>query len=105
VHEERKALNLRGLGLAWAHETMDSVEASRLLMQMIELIPEGFTDGQSYVEEIYKMLRGEGYAREDIKELFRLKRQLQLALREKPSAGPSSLEIAPILKGMGGLIS
>ncbi len=105
VHEERKALNLRGLGLAWAHETMDSVEASHLLMQMIELIPESFTDGQSYVEEIYKMLRGEGYARRDIKDLFRLKRQLQLTLREHPSAGPSSLEIAPILKKMGGLIS
>ena len=105
VHEERNELNLRGLGLAWAHETMDSVEASRFLMQMIELIPESFTDGQSYVEEIYKMLRGEGYAQEDIKELFRLKRQLQLALREHPSAGPSSLEIAPILKKMGGLIS
>ena len=103
VHEERKALNLRGLGLAWAHETMDSVEASRLLMQMIELIPESFTDGQSYVEEIYKMLRGEGYAQGDIKELFRLKRQLQLALREHPSAGPSSLEIAPTLKKIGGL--
>lgn len=105
VHEERNELNLRGLGLAWAHETMDSVEASRLLMQMIELIPESFTDGHSYVEEIYKMLRGEGYAQEDIKELFRLKRQLQLSLREHPSAGPSSPEIAPILKKMGGLIS
>jgi anaerobic magnesium-protoporphyrin IX monomethyl ester cyclase len=105
VHEERKALNLRGLGLAWAHETMDSVEASHLLMQMIDLIPESFTDGQSYVEEIYKMLRGEGYTQEDIKELFRLKRQLQLTLREHPSAGPSSLEIAPTLKKMGGLIS
>ncbi len=104
VHEERNELNLRGLGLAWAHETMDSVEASRLLMQMIELIPESFTDGQSYVEEIYKMLRGEGYARGDIKELFRLKRQLQLTLREHPSDGPSSLEILPILKKMGGLI-
>ena len=104
VHEERKELNLRGLGLAWAHETMDSVEASRLLMQMIQLIPGSFTDGQSYVEEIYKMLRGEGYARREIKELFRLKRQLQLTLREYPSAGPSAPEIAPMLQKMGGLI-
>jgi anaerobic magnesium-protoporphyrin IX monomethyl ester cyclase len=104
VHEERKALNLRGLGLSWAHETMDSVEASRLLMQMITLIPESFTDGQSYVEEIYKMLRGEGYARREIKELFRLKRQLQLTLKEYPSAGPSTPEIAPMLQKMGRLI-
>ncbi len=105
VHEERKALNLRGLGLAWAHETMDSVEASRLLMQMIELIPESFTDGQSYVEEIYKMLRGEGYARGEIRELFRLKRQLQLTLREHPSvrAPSSKLGLSP-LREMEGLI-
>ena len=104
VHEEREELNLRGLGSAWAHETMNSVEASHLLMQMIELIPESFTDGQSYVEEIYKMLRGEGYARKDIRELFRLKRKLQLTLRDHPSASPSSPEISPILKEMEGLI-
>ena len=104
VHEEREALNLRGLGLAWAHDTMDSVEASRLLMRMIELIPGSFTDGQSYVEEIYKMLRGEGYARGEIRELFRLKRQLQLTLREHPSATPSTPETAPILQELGRLI-
>jgi len=104
VHEERERLNLRGLGSAWVHETMDSVEASHLLMRMIELIPESFTDGHSYVEEIYKMLRGEGYAREDIRELFRLKRKLQLTLRDHPSAGPSSPETSPILKEMKGLI-
>ncbi len=97
VHEDRAALNLRGLGLAWAHETMDSVAASRLLMQMMSLIPESFTDGQSYVEEIYKLLRGEGYAQGEIRELFRLKRLLQLALRDNPHAVPSA---SPILKQM-----
>ncbi len=100
VHEERNALNLRGLGSAWAHETMDSVEASHLLMQMMELIPESFTDGQSYVEEIYKLLRGEGYERGEIRELFRLKRKLQLVVRDHPSAGPSSPQTTPILKEM-----
>ncbi len=104
VHEQREALGLRGLGLSWVHNTMDSVEASGLLMKMIERIPESFTDGQSYVEEIYKMLRGEGYEREDIRELFRLKRQLQLTLRAHPSAGPSSPETAPVLETMRGLV-
>jgi anaerobic magnesium-protoporphyrin IX monomethyl ester cyclase len=104
VHEQRQALGLRGLGLSWVHDTMDSVEASGLLMKMMERIPESFTDGQSYVEEIYKMLRGEGYEREDIRDLFRLKRQLQLTLRAHPSAGPSSPETAPILKEMEGLV-
>ena len=76
VHQERQELKLRGLGSAWVHETMDSVEASGLLREMIELIPDSFTDGHSYVEEIYKMLRGEGYERKDIRALFRLKRQV-----------------------------
>jgi anaerobic magnesium-protoporphyrin IX monomethyl ester cyclase len=81
VHQERKALGLRGLGLAWRHHTMDSVEASRLMAQMPERIDRSFTDGQAYVEEIYKLLRGEGYSPEEIKELFRLKRTLQLSIK------------------------
>ena len=88
VHQERQERELRGLGSAWAHETMDSVEASGLLRQMIELIPESFTDGQSYVEEIYKMLRGEGYERKDIRALFRLKRKLPADPEKTPRCGP-----------------
>ena len=104
VHQEREERKLRGLGSAWVHETMDSVEASGLLKQMIELIPDSFTDGQSYVEEIYKMLRGEGYERKHIRALFRLKRQLQLILRKHPDAGPSAAETAPIFDGIEGLL-
>jgi len=81
VHQEREALGLRGLGLAWRHNTMDSIAASRLMAQMPERIDRSFTDGQAYVEEIYKLLRGEGYSPEEIKELFRLKRTLQLSIK------------------------
>ncbi len=104
VHQERSERNLRGLGSAWAHETMDSVEASVLLKEMIQLIPNSFTDGQSYVEEIYKMLRGEGYGKGVIRELFRLKRALQLALRKDPTSGPSAPGTAPILHKIGALL-
>lgn len=81
VHQEREALGLRGLGLAWRHHTMDSIEASRLMAQMPERIDRSFTDGQAYVEEIYKLLRGEGYSPEEIKTLFKLKRTLQLGIK------------------------
>jgi len=81
VHQEREALGLEGLGLAWRHDTMDSVEASRLMARMPGRIDRSFTDGQAYVEEIYKLLRGEGYSPEEIKELFRLKRTLQLSIK------------------------
>ncbi len=81
VHEEKEALGLKGLGLAWKHFTMDSTEASRLLPQMIQRVENSYTDGQAYVEEIYKLLRGEGYAPSEIRELFRLKRRLQLEMK------------------------
>ncbi|MCF8145051.1 MAG: radical SAM protein [Deltaproteobacteria bacterium] len=81
VHRERKTLGLEGLGLAWRHHTMDSMEASRLMAQMVERVDQSFTDGQAYVEEIYKLLRGEGYAPAEIRKLFRLKRGLQLSIK------------------------
>ena len=85
VHGEKESLGLKGLGLAWKHHTMDSAEASRLLSQMVPRLENSFTDGQAYVEEIYKLLRGEGYGPEEIRALFKLKRRLQLEM--KKSAG------------------
>jgi p-methyltransferase len=79
VHREREAFGLEGLGLAWRHDTMDSVEASELMARMPRLVEPGLTDGQTYIEEIYKLLRGKGYARETIRELFQLKREMVIA--------------------------
>ncbi|MCJ7685594.1 MAG: hypothetical protein MUO68_15030, partial [Desulfobacteraceae bacterium] len=100
VHREREALGLKGLGLAWRHDTMDSVEASRLMSHMLERIDRSFTDGQAYVEEIYKLLRGEGYSPAEILELFRLKRELQLSIKEASAHGPSTQEIERILSDL-----
>ena len=100
VHQDREMLGLRGLGLAWAHHSMDSVKASYLLSQMMERIPRSYTDGQSYVEEIYKLLRGEDYSRDEIRELFRLKRELQLATRSQAGEAFQSSEIRNILSKM-----
>ena len=68
--------------MAWKHHTMDSAEASRLLTQMVPRLENSFTDGQAYVEEIYKLLRGEGYGPEEIRALFKLKRRLQLEMKK-----------------------
>jgi len=100
VHQEREALGLKGLGLAWRHDTMDSVEASRLMSHMLERIDKSFTDGQAYVEEIYKLLRGEGYSPAEILELFKLKRELQLSIKEASVNGQSSNEIERILSDL-----
>jgi anaerobic magnesium-protoporphyrin IX monomethyl ester cyclase len=100
VHQEREALGLKGLGLAWRHDTMDSVEASRLMSHMLKRIDRSFTDGQAYVEEIYKLLRGEGYSPKEIKELFRLKRDLRLAIKRGSANRQSSNEIERILSDL-----
>jgi hypothetical protein len=64
---------------------------------MPERVHRSFTDGQAYVEEIYKLLRGEGYSPAEILELFKLKRELQLAVKAASANGQSSNEIERIL--------
>lgn len=103
VHQERERLGLRGLGLAWRHHTMDSVAASRLMATMLEQIDRSFTDGQAYVEEIYKLLRAEGYTPQEIKNLFRLKRNLQLSIKGTRS-GEQNSETESILLGIETLV-
>jgi anaerobic magnesium-protoporphyrin IX monomethyl ester cyclase len=85
IYEERARFHLKGLGLAWRHDTMDAVEASYLMSQMVRMIKGAYTDGLSYLEEIFKLLRGEGYSTEEIETLFRLKRELQLATKDPGS--------------------
>jgi len=64
-----------------------------LMYHMPERIDGRFTDGQAHVEEIYKLLRGEGYSPAEITELFRLKRELQLSIKEVSTDEPSTQEI------------
>ena len=99
VHGEKDSLGLKGLGLAWKHHTMDSGEASLLLSQMVPRLENSFTDGQAYVEEIYKLLRGEGYAPEEIRELFKLKRCLQLEVKESTGGHGRTEKIFSDLEG------
>lgn len=105
VHEEGDRFGLIGIGRAWTHSTMDAVEASLLMSQMIIRIPEGFTDGLANIEEIYRLLRGEGYSPENILEIFRLKRKLQLSSKESRSAKPFSPEVIKILENLKALIN
>ncbi len=100
VHKERERFGLQGLGLVWRHNTMDAVEASSLIPRMVEEIPTGYTDGLTYIEEIYKLLRGKGYSGESIFELFKLKRGLQLAL----GSGSENEKVKKILESLASKI-
>jgi radical SAM superfamily enzyme YgiQ (UPF0313 family) len=104
VHEDREKFGLRGLGLAWRHHTMDSVEAARLMSQMPAWIENGFTDGQQNTWETYKILRGEGYSQGDIAELQRLKRDLQLDIQKSGDDGRLSIRGEAVLKEMEGIM-
>jgi len=104
IHKDKDRFGLEGLGLAWRHDTMDAVEASDLMSQMIHQIDEGFTDGQTYIEEIYKLLRGDGYTSRQILELFRLKRELQLTIPKLDSTSPFSQETEQIFNQLEAVI-
>jgi radical SAM superfamily enzyme YgiQ (UPF0313 family) len=93
VHEEREKFGLQGLGHAWKHGTMDSVEASSLMSQMIRLIEHGFTEGKEDTWETYKLLRGEGYSSAEIYELHKLKRELHLEIEEADPRGKYTTEV------------
>jgi radical SAM superfamily enzyme YgiQ (UPF0313 family) len=98
VNEEADRFGLRGIGRAWRHDTMDAVEASHLMSQMLTRVPNGFTDGLANIEEIYRLLRGKGYSPDNIWEIFRLKRELQLSSKGLPSDKPFSPEVIKLLE-------
>ncbi len=78
VHSQREEYGLKGLGLAWKHNTMDSVSAARIIRGLPDRIHGSYTDGITSTWETFKILRGEGYAADQIRELFRLKRELEM---------------------------
>ena len=86
VHKERERFGLKGVGWTWRHDTMDSLEASRLMAGMIPRLDRSFTDGQQKTWETFKLLMGEDYSPAEIYDLHRLKRDLQVALEHPASA-------------------
>ena len=104
VHEERAQFDIKGVGWAWRHKTMDAIEASRLMSEMISLLDSAFTDGQQKTWETFKMLKGEGYSPGEIFELHRLKRDLQVALEDQHKNGRNSQKVEEILVKMEALI-
>ena len=82
VRTEEESFGIQGVGWAWKHNTMDAVQASRLMANMIPALPDAFTDGLQKTWETFKLLRGEGFGPQEIYRLHRLKRDLQTTLEE-----------------------
>lgn len=104
VNEDKDKFGLSGLGLSWRHNTMDSAEASRLMVDMIQKIEHGFNEPQVSVWETFRLLRGEGYRPEDIYELLKLKRSLKLTLEASSPRQGLSAQADEILKRIEAIV-
>ncbi len=104
VHKDREKFGIEGLGRAWRHHTMDSVNASYLISQMVPMIENSFTDGQQNAWETYKLLRGEGYSRDDIFQLHKLKREIHLAVQGLKPGLKNLTGVESLLDKLGTLI-
>ncbi|NNG06333.1 MAG: radical SAM protein, partial [Desulfobacteraceae bacterium] len=100
VHRDRDRFQIEGVGWAWRHKTMDSAMASHLMAKMIGLLDHAFTDGQQKTWETFKLLLGEGYSPEEIFELHRLKRDLQVAMEGSESGRTPLPAVETILQKM-----
>jgi len=104
VNRESEQFKLEGLGLSWQHATMNAAEASILMSQMIKRIPTSYTDGQTSIEEINKLLLGKGYSHAQIRELFVHKRELYMETFHSAANKPFSPKVMGILQGMESLV-
>jgi hypothetical protein len=104
VNEDKDKFGLSGLGLSWRHNTMDSAEASRLMVDMIQKIEHGFNEPQVSVWETFRLLRGEGYRPEEIYELLKLKRSLKLTLEASSPRQGLSAQADEILKRIEAIV-
>lgn len=104
VNEDKDKFGLSGLGLSWRHNTMDSAEASQLMVDMIQIIEHGFNEPQVSVWETFRLLRGEGYRPEEIYELLKLKRSLKLTLEASSSPQGFSAQADEILKRIEAIV-
>jgi len=104
VNEDKDKFGLFGLGLAWRHNTMDSAEASQLMVDMIQIIEHGFNEPQVSVWETFRLLRGEGYRPEEIYELLKLKRSLKLTLEASSPRQGFSAQANEILKRIEAIV-
>jgi anaerobic magnesium-protoporphyrin IX monomethyl ester cyclase len=81
VAADQEKYGLTGLALTWKHDTMDSAQASDLMVELVEKVKHGYNEPQVSVWETFRLLRGEGYTPASIYRLLGLKRDLRVALK------------------------
>jgi anaerobic magnesium-protoporphyrin IX monomethyl ester cyclase len=97
IADESEAFDLIGLALTWQHRTMDSAEASALMVEMVERSTHGYHEPQVSVWETFRLLRGEGYSPEAIYRLLGLKQELRRNLADGDGRRPFSPQVESVL--------
>jgi hypothetical protein len=84
---------------------MDACEASHLMSEMIKRVEHGVTGGLTSNWEAFKLLRSEDYSPQQIFGLFKLIRELGLAIEESKPEGTFSPKAEGILKELEGMVT
>jgi anaerobic magnesium-protoporphyrin IX monomethyl ester cyclase len=104
IAKDSQRYGLDGLALTWKHNTMDSAQASALMVEMVDRVESGFHEPQVSVWETFRLLRGEDYTPEEIYELLKLKRDLRICLAGRKEDEPLPPEAAAVLKQMSNIV-
>lgn len=104
VADDSERFGLMGLALTWKHNTMDSAEASGLMVEMVDRVENGFHEPQVSVWETFRLLRGEDYTPAEIYELLKLKRELQLCLASQADDAPLSPKAESVVKRLRAIV-
>ncbi len=97
VADDQDKFGLNGLALTWKHNTMDSAQASELMVKMVDEVKYGYHEPQVSVWETFRLLRGEGYSPKSIYKLLGHKTDLRKALKNGDGHPPFSNNVESIL--------
>jgi len=97
IDADQEKFGLTGLALTWKHDTMDSGQASGLMVEMAEKVEHGYHEPQVSVWETFRLLRGQGYTPTSIYKLLGLKRDLRASLKNGDGQPPFSDTVEQIL--------
>ena len=104
IADDQEKYGLTGLALTWKHDTMDSAQASSLMVEMVEKVKHGYHEPQVSVWETFRLLRGQGYSPESIYRLLGLKGELRTALKNGNEKLRFSHTVERILDKFKGLV-
>ncbi|MCP3876381.1 MAG: radical SAM protein [Desulfobacteraceae bacterium] len=97
VADDQDKYGITGLALTWKHNTIDSAQASELMVKMVDEVKYGYHEPQVSVWETFRLLRGEGYSSKSIYKLLGYKSDLRKSFKNSEGHPPFSNDIETTL--------